>query len=140
LPSVSFLLIFHAVSRPQAILLRNGTQLRVSSICMHENMPAQTCQADISHSNSFITTATDFYGRNDLDMVRFFSHTLLQAANYQPSFNCRNIRSEFELMWLIGLCRGNGGLTFDEAKSHFTAWALMKSPLLIGTNVRLSPQ
>ncbi|KAJ3731436.1 glycoside hydrolase [Lentinula guzmanii] len=30
---------------------------------------------------------------------------------------------------------GNGGLTFDEAKSHFTAWALMKSPLLIGTNL-----
>ena len=26
---------------------------------------------------------------------------------------------------------GNGGLTFDEAKSHFTAWALMKSPLLV---------
>ncbi|KAJ7242413.1 glycoside hydrolase superfamily [Mycena rebaudengoi] len=26
---------------------------------------------------------------------------------------------------------GNGGLTFDESKSHFTAWALMKSPLLV---------
>ncbi|KAJ7838602.1 glycoside hydrolase superfamily [Mycena olivaceomarginata] len=26
---------------------------------------------------------------------------------------------------------GNGGLTFEEAKSHFTAWALMKSPLLL---------
>jgi hypothetical protein len=26
---------------------------------------------------------------------------------------------------------GNGGLTFDEAKSHFTSWALMKSPLLV---------
>lgn len=30
---------------------------------------------------------------------------------------------------------GNGGLTFEEAKSHFTAWALSKSPLLIGTNL-----
>nr|GAT51695.1 glycoside hydrolase family 27 protein [Mycena chlorophos] len=30
---------------------------------------------------------------------------------------------------------GNGGLSYDEAKSHFTAWALMKSPLLIGTNL-----
>ena len=30
---------------------------------------------------------------------------------------------------------GNGDLTFDEAKTHFTAWALMKSPLLIGTDV-----
>jgi len=27
--------------------------------------------------------------------------------------------------------RGNGDLTFEESKSHFTAWALMKSPLLI---------
>ncbi|EIW55385.1 glycoside hydrolase family 27 protein [Trametes versicolor FP-101664 SS1] len=30
---------------------------------------------------------------------------------------------------------GNGGLTHDEAKTHFTAWALMKSPLLIGTDL-----
>ena len=31
--------------------------------------------------------------------------------------------------------RGNGDLTHEEAKTHFTAWALMKSPLLIGTSV-----
>jgi len=30
---------------------------------------------------------------------------------------------------------GNGDLTYDEARSHFTAWALMKSPLLIGMNL-----
>ncbi|KAI6040914.1 glycoside hydrolase family 27 protein [Pisolithus marmoratus] len=30
---------------------------------------------------------------------------------------------------------GNGDLTFEEAKTHFTAWALMKSPLLIGTDL-----
>ncbi|RDX52658.1 glycoside hydrolase family 27 protein [Lentinus brumalis] len=30
---------------------------------------------------------------------------------------------------------GNGDLTFDEAKTHFTVWALMKSPLLIGTDL-----
>ncbi|KAI0934485.1 hypothetical protein AcW1_005995 [Taiwanofungus camphoratus] len=30
---------------------------------------------------------------------------------------------------------GNGDLTYDEAKSHFTAWALMKSPLLVGTDL-----
>ncbi|KAF8623192.1 hypothetical protein AX17_007515 [Amanita inopinata Kibby_2008] len=57
--------------------------------------------ASIINFNSFITQATDFYGRNDLDMLQL----------------------------------GNGGLTFDEAKSHFTAWALMKSPLLIGTDL-----
>ncbi|KAF5314739.1 hypothetical protein D9611_007253 [Ephemerocybe angulata] len=31
---------------------------------------------------------------------------------------------------------GNGDLTYDEAKSHFTAWALMKSPLVIGTHLQ----
>jgi len=30
---------------------------------------------------------------------------------------------------------GNGDLTYDESKSHFTAWSLMKSPLLIGTDL-----
>jgi len=30
---------------------------------------------------------------------------------------------------------GNGALTYEESKSHFTAWALMKSPLLIGTDL-----
>lgn len=30
---------------------------------------------------------------------------------------------------------GNGDLTYEEAKSHFTAWALMKSPLLISTDL-----
>ncbi|KAI0676620.1 glycoside hydrolase family 27 protein [Trametes maxima] len=30
---------------------------------------------------------------------------------------------------------GNGDLTYEEAKTHFTAWALMKSPLLIGTDL-----
>ncbi|KAL5523373.1 hypothetical protein ACEPAF_1640 [Sanghuangporus sanghuang] len=30
---------------------------------------------------------------------------------------------------------GNGDMTVDEVKSHFTAWAFMKSPLLIGANL-----
>ncbi|KAF5371640.1 hypothetical protein D9758_003577 [Tetrapyrgos nigripes] len=30
---------------------------------------------------------------------------------------------------------GNGGLTYEESKTHFTAWAFMKSPLLIGTHL-----
>lgn len=63
--------------------------------------PAWASLANIINFNSFLTQATDFYGRNDLDMLQL----------------------------------GNGNLTFDEAKSHFTAWALMKSPLLIGTDL-----
>ncbi|KAF9448138.1 glycoside hydrolase family 27 protein [Macrolepiota fuliginosa MF-IS2] len=30
---------------------------------------------------------------------------------------------------------GNDGMTFEESKSHFTAWALMKSPLVISTDL-----
>ncbi|KAF7312919.1 Alpha-galactosidase [Mycena kentingensis (nom. inval.)] len=30
---------------------------------------------------------------------------------------------------------GNGDLTYEEAKTHFTVWALLKSPLLIGTHL-----
>ncbi|KAH7104951.1 glycoside hydrolase [Auriculariales sp. MPI-PUGE-AT-0066] len=59
--------------------------------------------AAIINFNSFLTASTDFYGRNDLDMLQI----------------------------------GNGGLSHEESKSHFTAWALMKSPLLIGTDMRV---
>jgi len=31
---------------------------------------------------------------------------------------------------------GNGGMTFDEYKSHFSLWSLLKAPLLIGCDVR----
>ncbi|KAJ3778727.1 glycoside hydrolase family 27 protein [Lentinula raphanica] len=41
----------------------------------------------------------------------------------------------FYLTYIGHSHRGNGNLTFDEAKSHFTAWSLMKSPLLIGTDL-----
>lgn len=34
---------------------------------------------------------------------------------------------------------GNGQLTYEEQKSHFTAWALMKSPLLIVSDHLLHP-
>jgi alpha-galactosidase len=33
---------------------------------------------------------------------------------------------------------GNGDLTLAEQRSHFTAWALAKSPLLVGTDVNSS--
>ncbi|KAI0725088.1 glycoside hydrolase superfamily [Fomitopsis betulina] len=57
--------------------------------------------AEIINLASFITGYTDYYGRNDVDMLEV----------------------------------GNGNLTYEETKSHFTAWALLKSPLLIGTNL-----
>ncbi|KAK3942503.1 glycoside hydrolase [Diplogelasinospora grovesii] len=64
--------------------------------------------ASIINLASFISSQTDFYARNDYDM--------LEVGNND-----------------IGTPPGN--LTFDEAKSHFTTWALLKSPLLIGTDL-----
>lgn len=32
---------------------------------------------------------------------------------------------------------GNGDLTIEENRAHFALWAIMKSPLIIGTDVRL---
>ncbi|KZT64432.1 glycoside hydrolase family 27 protein [Daedalea quercina L-15889] len=60
----------------------------------------------IINQASFITQATNFYGRNDMDILE------VPAPR-----------------------SGNGALTYEENKSHFTAWALFKSPLLIGTNL-----
>jgi hypothetical protein len=34
---------------------------------------------------------------------------------------------------------GNGGMNFEESKSHFTAWALMKSPLVMVSFTLLGP-
>ncbi|GLJ35506.1 hypothetical protein SUGI_0713970 [Cryptomeria japonica] len=35
---------------------------------------------------------------------------------------------------------GNGGMTIEEYRSHFSIWALMKAPLLIGCDVRTASQ
>jgi alpha-galactosidase len=64
--------------------------------------------SSIINSASFIASYTDFYARNDFDM--------LEVGNN-------------------GIGSPPGNLTFDEAKSHFTTWALLKSPLLIGTDL-----
>jgi alpha-galactosidase len=35
---------------------------------------------------------------------------------------------------------GNGNLTAAENRAHFALWAVMKSPLIIGTAVSVAPQ
>ncbi|KAK5111631.1 hypothetical protein LTR85_011809 [Meristemomyces frigidus] len=57
---------------------------------------------------SFQYWASDFYGRNDMD--------IMEVGN-------------------TGQGTPPGNLTYEETKSHFTAWALMKSPLIIGTDL-----
>ena len=62
-----------------------------------------------------------------------------EDALYHLTMRCGVARSVGPDWWkythFLTWLRGNGELTYDEAKSHFTAWALLKSPLLIGTNV-----
>ena len=58
---------------------------------------------------SFEYWGSDFYGHNDMD--------LLEIGN-------------------IGQGIPPGNLTYEESKSHFTAWALLKSPLIISTDLR----
>ena len=64
--------------------------------------------ASIIDQASFQYWSSDFYGHNDMDM--------LEVGN-------------------TGQGNPAGNLTYEEAKSHFTAWALLKSPLIIGTDL-----
>jgi len=64
--------------------------------------------ASIIDQASFNYWASNFYGHNDMD--------ILEVGN-------------------TGQGTPVGNLTFDETKSHFTAWALLKSPLIIGTDL-----
>lgn len=57
---------------------------------------------------SFQYWSSNFYGRNDMD--------IMEVGN-------------------TGQGTPPGNLTYEETKSHFTAWALMKSPLIIGTDL-----
>lgn len=64
--------------------------------------------ASIINTASFQYWSTDFYGHNDMD--------ILEVGNVNQ-----------------GTPPGN--LTYEESKSHFTAWTLLKSPLFIGTDL-----
>ena len=55
----------------------------------------------ILNVNSFLLDYTDFWGRNDPDMLEV----------------------------------GNGNLTLEQEHSHFGLWAMMKGPLLMGTDL-----
>ncbi|KAK3074484.1 hypothetical protein LTR53_003033 [Teratosphaeriaceae sp. CCFEE 6253] len=62
---------------------------------------------EILNVNSFLGDYTDFWGRNDPDMLEV----------------------------------GQGNLTVEEERSHFGLWAMMKGPLLMGTDLtKLIPE
>lgn len=65
-----------------------------------------------------------------------------------PGFHCSVMNIINKVVWFIhrsqpggwndmdGLEVGNGGMTDDEYKLHFTMWAALKSPLIMGNDVR----
>ena len=71
--------------------------------------PWWTSLTAIINQATFSYATSDFYGHHDLD--------ILEVGN-------------------SGRGEPPGNLTYDESKSHFTAWTLLKSPLLIGTDLR----
>ncbi|KXL44157.1 glycoside hydrolase family 27 protein [Acidomyces richmondensis BFW] len=75
--------------------------------------PYWSAIASIIDQASFQYWASDFYGRNDMD--------ILEVGN-------------------TGQGTPPGNLTYEESKTHFTAWALMKSPLIIGTDLTNATQ
>ena len=70
--------------------------------------PTWSALSKIIDQASFEYWASDFYGHNDMD--------LLEVGN-------------------VGSGIPIGNLTYEESKSHFTAWALLKSPLIISTDL-----
>jgi alpha-galactosidase len=64
--------------------------------------------ATIITQASYQFWASDFYGHNDLD--------IMEVGN-------------------TGKGSPPGNLTYEETKAHFTAWAFLKSPLIIGTDL-----
>ena len=72
---------------------------------------------------SFVGNYTDFYGRNDLGVFLFIGKGKLT-----------------QLLFHIDMLEiGNANFTLEEQRSHFTLWALNKSPLLIGTDITKLP-
>lgn len=47
--------------------------------------------------------------------------------------------NHLQLAHVCSLQVGNGALTMAEQRAHFALWALMKAPLLIGTDLRAAP-
>lgn len=78
----------------------------------------------ILNNASFIGNYSGFWGHNDLGTLESNCHIWALSSNL-PCF-CHLVDM---------LENGNGDLTLAEQRSHFTAWALAKSPLLIGTDV-----
>ncbi|KAF8153649.1 glycoside hydrolase family 27 protein [Mycena galopus ATCC 62051] len=96
-PPLVFSLCDWGVQQPWLWARRLGQSWRTTG----DISPNWPSIADIIDRNSFYSSASDFYGHNDLDMLEV----------------------------------GNGDLTYEEAKAHFTVWSFMKSPLLIGTHL-----
>ncbi|KAE9993964.1 hypothetical protein EG327_002298 [Venturia inaequalis] len=62
-----------------------------------------------------------------------FHCSVMNILNKMGSIVSRTMSGSFADMDMLEV--GNGGQTDEEYKTHFSMWAMMSSPLLIGTNV-----
>jgi alpha-galactosidase len=85
-----------------------GKQIGQSWRINNDIKPYWSSIATIITQASYQYWASDFYGHNDLD--------IMEVGNN-------------------GKGTPPGNLTYEETKAHFTAWAFLKSPLIIGTDL-----
>jgi len=70
-------------------------------------------------STSVTTLSSDgFFGHGDMDMMEIGTECIV--------FHFSSLN-----------CPGNGALTIQEQRTHFAAWIMLKSPILLGTNLSL---
>ncbi|KAG2738791.1 glycoside hydrolase family 27 protein, partial [Suillus brevipes Sb2] len=103
-----------------AVAEKTGTTL-IFSMCEWGWSQVWLWSAQISHSWRIDTDIAPQW--NSLSSIINSASFMTQATNHYG-------HNDLDMLEI-----GNGDLTYGEAKTHFTAWALVKSPLLIGTNL-----
>lgn len=103
-----------------AVAEKTGTTL-IFSLCEWGWSQVWLWGAQISHSWRI---------NNDIAPQWSSLSTIINSASFITQATNHYGHNDLDMLEI-----GNGDLTYDEAKTHFTAWALVKSPLLIGTNL-----
>ncbi|KAL5481045.1 hypothetical protein ACEPAI_9986 [Sanghuangporus weigelae] len=68
-----------------------------------------------------------------------FRCSMMNILNKVASFPDKGVNGAWNDMDMLEV--GNGGMTDDEYKTHFTMWAALKSPLIMGNDLRvITPQ
>lgn len=84
----------------------------------------------MSHLNT-----VQFGGHGDMDMM--VCTLICECGLLLTHFSRKLVHLVLSSYWhLVKLSTGNGDLTLAEQRTHFAAWVFLKSPILLGTDVR----